>query len=277
MLPPDNFQEDPKPVVAHRTSPTNIGLYLLSVVAARDFGWLGTLETVGAARGNVRDDGQAGALPRPFLQLVRHRATCARWSRNTSPRWIAAILPATLSRSAMPAARSPRRRSAIRSWVAGLEDVAGADPRGASTAQTVDGAGCGADRRHRCLCRGAPGAPANPAGIVRCLTDLAAKADRSSTLAVPARTSGGDAEIVDWANGLARDRRRTSAGLRSADALGQSAGRLRFARRRNWRCIDTMPTLATLPAHCEAVLQMLAAHREQSAANEGLDRIHRCT
>ncbi len=44
MLPPDNFQEDPKPVVAHRTSPTNIGLYLLSVVTARDFGWLGTLD-----------------------------------------------------------------------------------------------------------------------------------------------------------------------------------------------------------------------------------------
>jgi cyclic beta-1,2-glucan synthetase len=46
MLPPDNFQEDPKPAVAHRTSPTNIGLYLLSAVAARDFGWAGTLETV---------------------------------------------------------------------------------------------------------------------------------------------------------------------------------------------------------------------------------------
>ena len=46
MLPPDNFQEDPKPVLAHRTSPTNLGLYLLSVVAARDFGWIGTLETV---------------------------------------------------------------------------------------------------------------------------------------------------------------------------------------------------------------------------------------
>lgn len=46
MLPPDNFQEDPKPVVAHRTSPTNIGLYLLSAVAARDFGWAGTIETV---------------------------------------------------------------------------------------------------------------------------------------------------------------------------------------------------------------------------------------
>ncbi|MEC4889419.1 MAG: glucoamylase family protein [Nitrospira sp.] len=43
-LPPDNFQEDPKPVVAHRTSPTNIGLYLLSTLAARDLGWLGTVE-----------------------------------------------------------------------------------------------------------------------------------------------------------------------------------------------------------------------------------------
>ncbi|WP_323123487.1 GH36-type glycosyl hydrolase domain-containing protein [Burkholderia alba] len=42
MLPPDNFQEDPKPVVAHRTSPTNLGLYLLSAVSAREFGWLGT-------------------------------------------------------------------------------------------------------------------------------------------------------------------------------------------------------------------------------------------
>ena len=45
-LPPDNFQEDPDPVVARRTSPTNLGLYLLSSVAARDFGWSGTLATV---------------------------------------------------------------------------------------------------------------------------------------------------------------------------------------------------------------------------------------
>lgn len=45
FLPPDNFQEDPKPTVAHRTSPTNLGLYLLSAVSARDFGWLGLRET----------------------------------------------------------------------------------------------------------------------------------------------------------------------------------------------------------------------------------------
>jgi len=46
MLPPDNFQEDPAPVLAHRTSPTNLGLYLLSVAVARDFGWLGTVDAV---------------------------------------------------------------------------------------------------------------------------------------------------------------------------------------------------------------------------------------
>ena len=45
-LPPDNFQEEPTPVVAHRTSPTNIGLYLLSTIAAHDFGWLGTVAAI---------------------------------------------------------------------------------------------------------------------------------------------------------------------------------------------------------------------------------------
>ncbi|HEY3498525.1 MAG TPA: hypothetical protein VGK73_27730, partial [Polyangiaceae bacterium] len=40
FLPPDNFQQDPRGVVAHRTSPTNIGLYLLSSVAAHDFGFI---------------------------------------------------------------------------------------------------------------------------------------------------------------------------------------------------------------------------------------------
>ena len=44
FLPPDNFQEDPEPIVAHRTSPTNMGLYLLSTMAAHDFGWIGILD-----------------------------------------------------------------------------------------------------------------------------------------------------------------------------------------------------------------------------------------
>ncbi|CDI00748.1 Glycosyltransferase 36 [Candidatus Competibacter denitrificans Run_A_D11] len=38
-LPPDNYQEQP-PAVAHRTSPTNIGLSLLANLSAYDFGYL---------------------------------------------------------------------------------------------------------------------------------------------------------------------------------------------------------------------------------------------
>jgi cellobiose phosphorylase len=39
-LAPDNFQEDPAPVVALRTSPTNIGLQLLGITSAYDLGLL---------------------------------------------------------------------------------------------------------------------------------------------------------------------------------------------------------------------------------------------
>jgi cyclic beta-1,2-glucan synthetase len=39
-LPPDNYQEPPVPVVAHRTSPTNMGLALLANLAAYDFGYI---------------------------------------------------------------------------------------------------------------------------------------------------------------------------------------------------------------------------------------------
>jgi cyclic beta-1,2-glucan synthetase len=39
-LAPDNFQEDPEPVMALRTSPTNIGLQLLSTVSAADLGFI---------------------------------------------------------------------------------------------------------------------------------------------------------------------------------------------------------------------------------------------
>lgn len=41
-LPPDNFQHHPAPVVAHYTSPTNIGMSLLSNLSAHDFGYIST-------------------------------------------------------------------------------------------------------------------------------------------------------------------------------------------------------------------------------------------
>ena len=46
FLPPDNFQEYPYNGVANRTSPTNIGFYLLSILSSRDLGFIDTKEMI---------------------------------------------------------------------------------------------------------------------------------------------------------------------------------------------------------------------------------------
>ncbi len=43
-LAPDNYQEDPNRGIAHRTSPTNIGLGLMAILTARDMGYIGTVQ-----------------------------------------------------------------------------------------------------------------------------------------------------------------------------------------------------------------------------------------
>ncbi|NLE46427.1 MAG: hypothetical protein GX620_17060, partial [Chloroflexi bacterium] len=45
-LPPDHYQEHPNGLLAHRTSPTNVGLALLSTLAAYDLGYTGPLALV---------------------------------------------------------------------------------------------------------------------------------------------------------------------------------------------------------------------------------------
>jgi Cellobiose phosphorylase len=45
-LPPDNYQEEPFKGAAHRTSSTNIGLLLASILCARDMGYLSTTEMI---------------------------------------------------------------------------------------------------------------------------------------------------------------------------------------------------------------------------------------
>ncbi|MGV7927416.1 MAG: GH36-type glycosyl hydrolase domain-containing protein [Spirochaetota bacterium] len=53
-LPPDNFQEHPAPVVAHRTSPTNMGLAVLADLAAFDFGYITAGQLVGRITNTFR-------------------------------------------------------------------------------------------------------------------------------------------------------------------------------------------------------------------------------
>ena len=83
-LPPDNFQEAPLGIAAHRTSPTNIGLYLLAVLAAHDFGYITTAE-------------MEDRLRRAFDaldKLERHRGHLLNWYETNT---LATLLPAYVS------------------------------------------------------------------------------------------------------------------------------------------------------------------------------------
>jgi cyclic beta-1,2-glucan synthetase len=85
-LPPDNFQETPQPVVAQRTSPTNIGLYLLSVVSARDFGWVGTLDAADRIEATLHS----------VKGLEHHRGHLYNWydtrdGRPLDPRYVSSV------------------------------------------------------------------------------------------------------------------------------------------------------------------------------------------
>ena len=103
-LPPDNFQDDPQPLVAHRTSPTNIGMYLLSTVSARDFGWIGTLEMVERLEATLAT---IGRLERFHGHLYNwyDTQTCSGSSPSTSPPSTAATSPAICWRCPTPVAR----------------------------------------------------------------------------------------------------------------------------------------------------------------------------
>ena len=86
FLPPDNYQEQPREAVAHRTSPTNIGLGLLGVAAAHDFGYI----TLGQLLDRVE---------RTFAtidKLERHRGHLLNWYDTQSlepllPRYVSAV------------------------------------------------------------------------------------------------------------------------------------------------------------------------------------------
>ncbi|QGZ43161.1 cyclic beta 1-2 glucan synthetase [Pseudoduganella flava] len=52
-LPPDNVQEHPGTVIAHRTSPTNIGMALLANLTAYDFGYVTLAQVIGRTRNTL--------------------------------------------------------------------------------------------------------------------------------------------------------------------------------------------------------------------------------
>ena len=83
-LPPDNVQVDPPVGIAHRTSPTNIGLSMLGTVAAFDLGYIGVAEVI---------DRTSSAL-RTLERLERYRGHFYNWYDTQS---LAPLLPLYVS------------------------------------------------------------------------------------------------------------------------------------------------------------------------------------
>ena len=76
-LPPDNYQGEPHEEIAHRTSPTNIGMLLVSTAAAWDLGYIGRAELAARARNVFNSLGR----------LDRYRGHIFNWydTRNLRP------------------------------------------------------------------------------------------------------------------------------------------------------------------------------------------------
>ncbi len=266
FLPPDNFQEDPRPVLAHRTSPTNIGLYLLAVVSARDFGWLGLLETVDRLEATLAT----------MRRLERFRGHFYNWYDTTGlrplePRYVSTVdsgnlaahllalanaCRAAIQRSA-PAPgprRGHRRRPPSRRG--GRHRARGRPPqpdrdRPRSSPRRAEGLGA--------ALRDGAGSPADALARVR---RLAGYADTLVDISHVLATSGEGAGVLAWAQAaratLASHERDVATLLPwadTADTPPEVASALT-------RLFSSPPSPADLPERCHAAMDELTAARD---------------
>ncbi len=266
-LAPDNFQETPSPVVAHRTSPTNIGLSLLSNVSARDFGWIGTvsmLDRLEATLASVR-------------RLELYRGHLYNWYETTEgralePRYISAVdsgnfvgcLIATgnacrelLDRPAMPG-----------SSIAGIVDTVDLLRRSVRHVTEHADVDTAVQRRITDVMaqiteRVAAGA-ATPHDQVARLEALALDARALIDIAEGANLQpSGEYDVVGWANALVDD---VASQLTDFDRLAPWV-RLRLGGATSvFAPLTSSPTLAELPARCTLVARSLAGLRASGDA-----------
>lgn len=122
LLPPDNFQEIPHPVIAHRSSPTNFGLYLLSILSAKEFGWIGVFETLKRLNGTLD----------VLQELPRYAGHFYNWyelrhKQPLEPRYISSVDSGNLAGYLLVLAKTCEdiitEPLAVNSSVAGVKDV----------------------------------------------------------------------------------------------------------------------------------------------------------
>jgi cyclic beta-1,2-glucan synthetase len=208
FLPPDNFQEDPKPVVARRTSPTNIGLYLLSTVGARDFGWAGTTETLERLEATLATMGR----------LERFRGHLYNWYatdtlRPLEPRYVSTVDSGNLAGHLLVVGNACR--DAPRKELLGAETLAGMGDNVGLLEEAMRN--LGDDRRtqtvtrehleqaRRALVAGIADVPRTAAEWTVCLRRLTAAADTLVDIAQTLTAERGDeeqSEVLVWARAV---------------------------------------------------------------------------
>ena len=265
FLPPDNFQETPKPVVAHRTSPTNIGLYLLAVVSARDFGWIGTLDAL-------------ERLESTFETLDKMERYCGHfynWYNTTDlaplePRYISSVDSGNLAGHLIALANALREMAAgpIASscWRIALQDDVTLlreilrGHKGAIAARLA-----GAIDEFTELLRDAP---VGASQTIRRLSDLDLHAD---TILEMARTEKPDEKLVAQALALQASVR---SHRREIETLMPWAGHpLPDLDTRTSLLLDAMPGCEALSGHCDEVLRLIGEEGAKKGSADELDRL----
>ncbi len=294
-LPPDNFQEEPTPVVAHRTSPTNLGLYLLSAIAAHDFGWLGTVAAI------ERLEATLGTMN----HLERFRGHFYNWYdtrdlRALDPKYVSSVDSGNLAGHLVALGQAcqdiidrpllgPQVLSGIADAILLLRASARAivDDRRTQTVTRKQ-----LDEALDALTTALSPVPVTPGDWVARLTELEA---RAHTLADIARTltaergDSADAELLAWAEALdagvashARDLDMVLPWARLIFGKTLSLGATTTEQELGWteipRIFFSLPTLADTPDHCENAIHELTTLRARLATDsapqsEALTRI----
>lgn len=256
-LPPDNYQEQPVAVVAHRTSPTNMGLGLLANLSARDFGYISGGELVLRCENTLRS----------MLRLERFQGHFYNWYDTVSlqplpPRYVSTVdsgnlvghlltlrqgllaepgLPLLHGKAFEGLATTVR---IVRGFGKGLADAQAEKMLEILALADRERSSLGAARRH--------------------LQDLAARAESISAL-----TSPGEPLFRNWSGRLSLQIKR----LR--DDLAQSAPWAEllpvpetFAGFDRLAALDTLPTLSALPGLVEEWLRRIGEYGSEAATPE---------
>ena len=288
FLPPDNFQEDPRPVLAHRTSPTNIGLYLLAVIVGPGLRLARASSTRWSASRRPWRRCAASSASAATSTTGTTRPGCARWSPATSPPWTAVTSPRISSPSATrvaarstirfrtgtsspesttPSISSGRPPPRSRMATAARPSPSASSPRPATPWARRFATPPGARRRRSARVRRLAGYADTLVDIARVLDD-----QRRRTARAPASWSGPRRRAPP-----SRATRATSRRLMPwADT---SRARPPRSRARSRRLFSSPPSPAELPERCRVAISELTAARDGAvragADAAGRDRAHR--